>query len=139
MSTGYFWLNQRVSGSGYQNRVGEIYHYRGTTPGSNQLSEGDKFVYYRPGEYIIFGTGVVGSIEIVQPKENRSNFMKQYFANIDNYKEIRPPIEAREIKEKIPFLRDRHGLSGVPQSGIRKIDKEVYDTILSEAKNLVDT
>lgn len=136
MSTNYFWLNQKETGSGYKDETGEVYHYRGTTPGSKQLSEGDRFIYYRPGEFVIFGTGKIGKIET--QNEGVSGFKTEYFAHIDEYTQIEPPIQVRDIKEKIPFLRDRNGLSGVPQSGIYQIDKEVFDMILNESQVTID-
>lgn len=136
MSTKYFWLNQKDEGSGYRDKTGEIYHYRGNTPGSKQLSEGDRFVYYRPGAFVIFGTGKIGEIETNQ--KNKSGIHTEYYASIEEYQKIEPPIQVREIKEKIPFLRERNGLSGVPQSGIRQIDKEIFETILKEAQVTVD-
>jgi len=136
MTTKYFWLNQKDGGSGYKDKTGEVYHYRGNTPGSKQLSEGDRFVYYRPGAFVIFGTGRIGEIETKH--DVRSGFHTEYYASVEDYQEIDPPIQVREIKEKIPFLKERHGLSGVPQSGIRQIEKEIFETILDEAQVTVD-
>jgi hypothetical protein len=134
MTTKYFWLNQKDGGSGYKDETGEV--YRGNTPGFKQLSEGNRFVYYRPGEYAIFGTGKIGKIETKH--DEKSSFHTEYYASIEEYQEIEPPIQVREIKEKIPFLKERHGLSGVPQSGIRQIEKEIFETILDEAQVTVD-
>jgi hypothetical protein len=136
MTTKYFWLNQKDRNSGYKDKTGEIYHYRGNTPGAKQLSEGDKFVYYRPGAFVIFGTGRIGEIKIRH--EEKSGIHTEYYASVEDYQEIDPPIQVREIKENITFLKDQNGLSGVPQSGIRKIEKEAFKTILDESQVGVD-
>lgn len=59
---GYFWLNQREDYQGYSDVEGEVYNYRSKVPGHKKLSAGDRFVYYRLREYIIFGGGVIGEI-----------------------------------------------------------------------------
>jgi len=60
---GYFWLNQREDYQGYGDVEGEVYNYRSNVPGHRKLSAGDRFVYYRPGEYVIFGGGTIGKIK----------------------------------------------------------------------------
>lgn len=148
---GYYWLNQRrEQKSGYSDVEGEVYHYRSTVGGSNQLSESDWFVYYRPGEHILFGAGQVDEIEVIgeieeqnnpiaaeiQPGVPDSRNITEYQAHIRNYRPFDPPVSARKIKEDISFLREKHGLNGVPQISIYSIDHEDYHTILNAAGEL---
>lgn len=143
---GYFWLNQRdTDESTYSDEEGRVYHYRSNVPGSKQLSAGDWFVYYRPGEYVLFGVGQVDEIEVneqtveetnpisaeLQPNVGEERTITSYHAYLTNYHPFDPPLHLREIKESISFLRGRNGYSGVPQNSIRKIDEKDFRTILS--------
>jgi len=145
---GYYWLNQRPEQrSGYSDVEGEVYHYRSTVAGSKQFSEGDWFVYYRPGEHVLFGAGRVAEIEIagkteeqvdsivaeIQPSVPSSRDITDYLAHMTDYRPFEPPVSAREIKEDISFLRSRQGLSGVPQNSIYAVDRDDYLTILEAA------
>jgi hypothetical protein len=145
---GYYWLNQRrEQKSGYSDVEGEVYHYRSTVAGSKQFSEGDWFVYYRPGEHVLFGAGRVAEIEVVgeteeqnnsiaaevQPNVPASRNITDYLAHMADYRPFEPPVSARKIKDEISFLRDRQGLSGVPQNSIYSIDREDYLKILEAA------
>lgn len=126
---GYFWLNQRAESSrAYQDKEGEVYHYRDTVPGSNKLSQGDWFVYYMPGEYVLFGAGRIGDIE-----QEEVLGMTNYYAIIEDYRPFDSYLSARDIKNEISFLRGRTGLSGVPQSSIYEIDWDDYLTVLYAA------
>lgn len=149
---GYFWLNQRdeQENSGYSDIEGEVYHYRGNIPGSRLLSVGDRFVYYRPGEYVIFGGGIIDDIEEgenqiewnnpisseLQNNVQRKVTITDYYAHIRKYREFSPPVSVRSIKEDISFLKDRNGLSGVPQNSIHQIDEADFRTILKAADAL---
>lgn len=152
---GYYWLNhRREDKSGYRDIEGEVYHYRSTVAGSKQLSEGDWFVYYRPGEHVLFGAGRVAEIEIVgeteepvdsiaaevQPNVPSSRSITDYLAHMTDYRPFAPPVSARKIKEDISFLRGQQGLSGVPQNSIYAIRHEDYLTILkaAEEEDLLD-
>lgn len=145
---GYYWLNHRNEDeSGYRNIEGEIYHYRSNVPGSKKFSEGDWFVYYRPGEHVLFGAGRVAEIEVIQETEERNDtvaaevqpnvsatrVLTEYLAHMENYRPFDPPVSARKIKEDISFLQGKNGLSGVPQNSIYSIDREDYLTILRAA------
>lgn len=111
----YFWLNQRES-PGYSDVVGKVYHYQNTVPGHKKLSAGDRFVYYRPGNYVIFGGGVIGEIE-PKPSDGAddSGGLIDYFAKIESYWPFEPSIDVADIKSEISFLRSREGLRGVPK------------------------
>ena len=125
----YFWLNQRSEDSGaYRDEEGEVYHYRDAVAGSQKLSESDWFIYYMPGEYVLFGAGRIGTIETKEEFNQTS-----YHAKIEQYRPFDPHISARDIKENISFLRGRTGLSGVPQNSIYEIDRDDYLTILRAA------
>lgn len=126
---GYFWLNQRSEDSGaYRDEEGEVYHYRDSVAGSKKLSKGDWFVYYMPGEYVLFGAGSIGDID----QEDGLN-EKNYYASIENYRPFDPHISARNIKNEVSFLRGRTGLGGVPQNSIYEINRDDYLTILRAA------
>lgn len=144
---GYYWLNhRREDKSGYSDVEGETYHYRSTVAGSKQFSEGDWFVYYRPGEHVLFGAGRVEEIEIVgereeqvdsiaaevQPNVPSSRSLTDYLAHMTDYRPFDPSVSARKIKEEISFLQGRQGLKGVPQNSIYAIDREDYVTILKK-------
>jgi hypothetical protein len=145
---GYFWLNQRnADESNYSDEEGKIYHYRSNVPGSKQLSAGDWFVYYRPGEYVLFGAGQVAEIEVheqttekvnpiaaeLQPNVGAERTITSYHAHLTNYHPFDPPLHLRKIKGDISFLQGRTGYSGVPQNSIRKVDEGDFRTILSAA------
>ena len=145
---GYYWLNHRKEDkSGYRDTEGEIYHYRSNVPGSKEFSEGDWFVYYRPGKYVLFGAGRVAEIEVIEEREESNNTvaaevqpnvpttrsLTDYFAHMENYRPFDPPVSARKIKEDISFLREKSGLNGVPQSSIYSIDQKDYLAILRAA------
>jgi hypothetical protein len=131
---GYFWLNQLGESQGYSDVVGEVYNYRSNVPGHKKLAEGDYFVYYRPGEYILFGAGIVDDIETTEVSSSGEDAaFTDYYAHINTYVEFEPPIHVREIKDQISFLKDRDGLRGVPQNSIYEISREDYAAILHAA------
>jgi hypothetical protein len=130
----YYWLNQREGTKGYADVEGEVYHYRNNVPGHRKLSSNDCFVYYRPGAYVIFGAGMIGDIDVKQfnPSQETGS-LTEYYANIDAYVKINPPVQVREIKHRISFLKHREGLRGVPQNSIYEISRDDYTTILQAA------
>ena len=130
----YFWLNQREGMQGYSDVVGEVYHYRSNVPGHKKLSTGDVFVYYRPGDYVLFGAGIIDYIETREITLNQeSGALTDYYAHIDTYEEFEPAIEVREIKDAISFLKEREGLRGVPQNSIYEISRKDISAILRAA------
>jgi len=130
----YFWLNQREDYQGYGDVKGEVYNYRSNVPGHRKLSAGDRFVYYRPGEYVIFGGGTIGEIEIKTADADREGGgLTEYYAHVDEYREVDPPVPVRDIKHEISFLKDRDGLRGVPQNSIYEIDREDFEAIAAAA------
>lgn len=136
----FFWLNQKTAkDSTYHDDVGEVYHYRGTTPGAKQLSEGDKFVYYRPGAYEIFGTGEIAQIDKEENNpENTSGITTHYYAHIQNYTPFDPPLILKgvgetDLKSRLSFLKDRPGLTGVPQHSIHEISEDDFEMIIDAA------
>jgi hypothetical protein len=133
----YFWLNQKEPNeSNFYDDIGEVYHYRGGTPGANQISEDDRFVYYRPGEYVIFGTGTIDHIEQRDRyPDSESKAVTDYVAHIRDYQPFDPPIRLKgignsNVKNKISFLKDKRGLNGVPQHSIHQISKKDFYLIL---------
>ncbi|MCT9095166.1 EVE domain-containing protein [Haloarchaeobius sp. HME9146] len=131
----YFWLNQKDSDSSpYKDEEGQVYHYREYTPGYKQLSTGDRFVYYRPGKHVLFGTGTIGDVEQREwGMGDGTETHIEYYAHIENYRPFDPELNVREIKNQISFLQDRNGLSGVPQNSIRRLDKDDFLTIIEAA------
>ncbi|MFB6252724.1 MAG: hypothetical protein ABEI27_13760 [Halobellus sp.] len=130
----YFWLNQREDYQGYGDVKGEVYNYRSNVPGHRKLSAGDRFVYYRPGEYVIFGGGRIGEIETeTADADQEGGCLTEYYAHVDEYREVDPPVPVREIKDEISFLKDRDGLRGVPQNSIYEIDRADFEAIVAAA------
>lgn len=130
----YFWLNQHKDSQGYSDVIGEVYNYRSNVPGHRKLSADDWFVYYWPGEYVLFGAGVIGDMETndLAGGQDGGN-LTDYNAHIDTYVAFDPPVQVREIKDKISFLRDRDGLRGVPQNSIYEISRDDFTAILRAA------
>ncbi len=134
----YFWLNQQSSTKGYSDVIGEVYHYRSNVPGYKKLGPGDYFVYYRPGDYVIFGSGIIDEIETKElTSDQETETLAEYYAHIDTYDEFDPPLQVREIKDEISFLQNREGLRGVPQNSIYEISRSDF-TIIVEAAGRVD-
>lgn len=130
----FFWLNQREDYKGYGDVEGEVYHYRSNVPGYKKLSTGDRFVYYRPGEYVIFGGGTIGEIKTETMDSNQeSSALPEYYAHIKDYREVNPTVQVRDIKHRISFLADRDGLRGVPQNSIYEISRADFETIATAA------
>jgi hypothetical protein len=91
-------------------------------------------VYYRPGEYVIFGAGIISEIKTKEIKSGKETGMLiDYYAHIDAYIDFDPALQVREIKNRISFLKDRDGLRGVPQNSIYEIGREDYAEILQAA------
>jgi hypothetical protein len=138
----YYWLNQRSSdGSNYDDDIGRVYHYRGNTPGAQQLEESDFVVYYRPGEHVLFGAGQIDRIEIQE--ENGPAATTNYYAHICDYLQFEPEIILKgvgesNLKNEISFLKEKEGLRGVPQHSIHEISREDYEMILNEAGVSID-
>lgn len=131
----YFWLNQREDYQGYGDVEGEVYNYRSNVPGHRKLSAGDRFVYYRPGEYVIFGGGTIGEIETeTADADGEGDVLTEYYAHVDEYREVDPAIPVRDIKHEISFLKDRDGLRGVPQNSIHEINRADFEAIAAAAR-----
>lgn len=120
----YFIFQQRPD-SEYADQAGEIYNWRKGIPGSRQIVEGARFIYYRPGEQIFFGTGRVASIESYAGQDGET----YYNGRIADYEPWDPPLPlTSDLAQQISFIEpDR---LGVGQAGIRKIDREDFDTII---------
>jgi hypothetical protein len=130
----YFWLNQREDYQGYGDVEGAVYNYRSNVPGHRKLAAGDRFVYYRPGEYVIFGGGTIGEIKTETADANSEDGgLTEYYAHVDEYHEINPPLSVRDIKHEVSFLRERDGLRGVPQNSIYEIDRADFEAIAAAA------
>lgn len=130
----YYWLNQRDRSQGYGNVEDEVYHYRSNVLGHRKLASGDYSVYYRLSSYVIFGAGTIGTIDTkeINPGQETGT-LTDYYAHVDTYVEIDPPLQVREVKDRISFLKDREGLRGVPQNSIYEISHDDYTAILRAA------
>lgn len=130
----FFWLNQRKNYRGYGDVEGEVYNYRSKVPGHTKLSAGDRFVYYRPGEYVIFGGGRINEIKTeTTESDGDDGALTEYYAHIGEYHEVDPPLSVRDVKHEISFLRDRDGLRGVPQNSIYQIERADFEAIIVAA------
>jgi hypothetical protein len=111
-----------------------MYDYRSDVPVHKKLSAGDRFVYYRPGEYVIFGGGTISAIntEREDPDQGNGRFT-EYYARIEEYQEADLPVPVRGIEHKISFLADREGLRGVPQNSIYELSRAEFEAIATAA------
>lgn len=105
-----------------------MYNCQSNVPGHRKLSAGDQFVYYRPGEYLIFGGGTIREIETSDSGQGNGG-LTEYYTHIKEYREVDPPVPIRDIKHEISVLADRDGLRGVPQNSIYKIDRADSEAI----------
>lgn len=127
--TQYYWLNQRPEeDSHYQDSVGDAYHFTDKNRGGKSIEKGDRFLYYLPGDHLIFGQGVFG--EVKKATDDNSDTREHYIAHIDVYEEVEPPTNVREIREEISFLRNQKGLRGVPQESIRAISEKEFKKLI---------
>jgi hypothetical protein len=119
----YFIFQQRPD-SEYADRAGEVYNWRKGIPGSLQIVEGARFIYYRPGEQIFFGTGRVASIDTYTGEDGET----YYNGYIVDYEPWDPPLPLTpELARRVNFISpDR---LGVGQAGIRKISRDDFLTI----------
>lgn len=91
-------------------------------------------MYYRPEKHVIFGGGIIQNIktEKTAPDQEDST-LTEYYAHIDCYHEVNPPLGVRDIKDQISFLKDRNGLRGVPQNSIYEIGRSDFEAIITAA------
>jgi hypothetical protein len=129
--TTYYWLNQRPDETNnYEDEIGDFYHFTDRNRAGKSIEPGDRFLYYLPGEHIIFGHGVFGDIEELPDEE--PDVREHYKVDIVEYEEISTPVNARDIREEISFLKREKGLRGVPQESIRAIPKEDFVKLIGE-------
>jgi hypothetical protein len=65
-----------------------------------------------------------------------------YFAHITNYQSFNPPIRLKGVnestlKDKISFLKDKPGLTGVPQHSIHQLSREDFKVIIETGEKEV--
>lgn len=120
----YFIFQQRPD-SEYADRAGEIYNWCKGIPGALQIVENARFIYYRPREQVFFGTGRVDSIETYAGESGET----YYDGHIADYEPWDPPLPLTpDLAQQVSFIESDR--LGVGQAGIRKIDREDFDTII---------
>jgi len=67
--------------------------------------------------------------EVPPPNET----VAEYFAHVGDYYEIEPPLDAHEVEDKLSFLKDKSGISGIPQVSIYELSKHDFNIILDAA------
>ena len=91
-------------------------------------------MYYRRGEYVIFGGGTIGEIKSKMADADREgSSLTEYYAHVDEYREVDPPVPVRDIKYKIFFLKERDGLRDVPKNSIYEINRVDFEAITAAA------
>lgn len=127
-ASGYFIFQQNPKGvSEYQDEPGKIYNWRQGIPGSNQINANSRFIYYRPGEKVFFGSGLIQKIETYVADDGT----EYHDGIITDYEPWDPPLVfTEELSEKLSFHNPRRIWIG--QMGIRKIIQADYD-IISDA------
>lgn len=120
-----YFIFQQHPDSEYADEAGEIYNWRKGIPGSRQIVEGARFIYYRPGEQVFFGAGRVASIDTYTGEDGET----YYDGHIADYEPWDPPLPLTpELAQRVSFISpDR---LGVGQAGIRKISRDDFVTIV---------
>jgi len=120
---GYFIFQQKKD-SAYADKEGIIYNWRKGIPGANQIQEGSKFIYYRTGIKVFFGTGTIGRID---PYVDTDGSI-YYDGHIVDYQKWESKLPLKEIAKFLEFVpKDRLWIG---QAGIRKITRKNYELIL---------
>lgn len=115
-------IQNRDSGSTYNNFTGKFYHFPKKYLKQLEESTNIEFVYYEPptggnGEY--FGSGKISRIF-----EDKTND-RFYFAEITDYKPFSKPVPFRDEKGN----QREYGTSYNAQNAVRKITPELLDEI----------
>lgn len=122
-ATGYFIFQQRPD-SEYDDRTGQVYNWRQGIPGSKQIQPGACFIYYRPGEQVFFGAGRIEWIESYVGGDG----VIYYDGQIADYVAWKPPLPLTwALMDRLSFSYGK--VLGIGQAGIRKINREDFETI----------
>ena len=120
---GYFILQQRPD-SEYDNLTGRVFEWRDGSAGSKQIQEGVRFIYYRPGEQVFFGSGLVERIAYRRDGDGHT----LCDGEISEYRQWTPPLPLTPaLAQRLSFVRPEW--LGVGQAGIRKISFEDYEIL----------
>jgi hypothetical protein len=121
-ASGYFIFQQNPEGlSEYQDKLGKVYNWRQGIPGSNQIKENSRFIYYRPGEKVFFGSGLIQRIESYIADDG----MEYHNGIIADYESWDPPLVfTEELSQMLSFHDPRRTWIG--QMGIRQITREDF-------------
>jgi hypothetical protein len=116
---------QQSSQSDYEDKLGVIYNWRQGIPGSNLITIGSRFIYYRTGDKVFFGTGKIERIDKYQGDDG------QIHSNgfITDYQAWDPPLLLnQELGQQLSFIKQDRLWIG--QAGIRQIDQADFQALL---------
>ena len=112
------------SGPGYRDRTGERYEYPLQYQGL--VSEGERFLYYRPGSRIYFGSGIVGRIGSSPSDPSR------LMCEIENFVPFANPVPLRDQTNEYYEAAGPHPWPGW-RNGVREISDHRFSRILGAA------
>lgn len=72
--------------------------------------------------------------EVPPPDET----VAEYFAHIDEYREIEPPADAHSLEDDLSFLKDSPGVTGIPEVSIFELSQKDFSLIIEAAGLDVD-
>ena len=130
-NTGFFIFQQRTDPE-YADKVGDIYNWRQGIPGSKQIEEGARFIYYRPGERVFFGTGQVTSIFAYVGEDG----ITYYDGNITDYESWDPLALTTGLASRLSFVEPNR--LGIGQAGIRRISRDDFNAILDYRREMAE-
>tara|TARA_B110000503_G_scaffold2662_1_gene3566 strand:+ start:592 stop:1368 length:777 start_codon:yes stop_codon:yes gene_type:complete len=125
--------------SEWEDQTGEIYHY----PNQYQklLLEGTHFIYYKgkmknkafrnarlSEDPYYFGCGVIGACTPDEQSER-----KNWYCSLLEYEEFSTPVHIKKNGQYIEIIPESKK-SNYWRSAVRRVEKEVYEDILSQAK-----
>jgi hypothetical protein len=129
-----YFIFQQSTHSEYADHPGTIYNWRQGIPGSNQITTGAQFIYYRTKEKVFFGSGSIERIETYQD-DNGQTYSNGFIAD---YQPWEPPLPlSQELAEHLTFISpDR---LWVGQAGIRQITSQDFEIILNAYQASLET
>jgi restriction system protein len=118
----YFIFQQKTQPE-YADQIGFIYNWRKGIPGSNQITTGSRFVYYRTGEKIFFGTGRINRIQ-----EYQDSGITHFNGHIVDFENWEPPLQlTKDLAQRLQFVSSDRLWVG--QAGIKQIRLEDFECL----------